>query len=161
MNGSFGVVRKIVYKDHSGPNSGDQILPSHVIAEFKDIKIPKNEKAFDHLPSTYVPIPVTIEFFQKRCCTMSTVPLRVCIALIIHKSQGITIGNGEIFEKAIVNLPDLVSGQKSTSGLELVGMSRVKDPNSLAIGNLSTSLSVAQIQKIGTSNANKKPKISD
>ena len=110
MNGSVGVVRKIVYKDHSGPNSGDQKLPSHVIVEFKDIKIPNNEKAFDHLLSTCAPIPVITEHCQKHCCTMSTIPLRVCIALTIHKSQGMTIGNGEIFEKAIVYLPDLASG---------------------------------------------------
>ena len=43
-------------------------------------------------------------------------------------------------------------------GLELVGISRVKDPSCLAIGNQSNTLSVAQLKKIGTSNNHKKIK---
>lgn len=158
MNGSVGIVRKIVYKNKEGPNSSRQSLPSYVIVEFRNASIPPNKKAFGHLPNTFIPIPVVTEHCEKCCCSMSTIPLQVCVALTIHKSQGMTIGPGEVFEKAVVYFPDTSNGQKSTPGLELVGMSRVKDPSCLAIGNMSTSLSVSDIKKIGSSKANKKVK---
>ena len=67
-----------------------------------------------------------------------------------------TIGPGEMFEKAIVYLLDQSLGHKNVSGLELVGISRVTDPSHLAIGNNSTSLSVSDIKSIGTSPTNQK-----
>ena len=42
--------------------------------------------------------------------------------------------------------------------LELLGITRVKYPSNLAIGNLSTTLSFAQIRKIGTSTTNREIK---
>ena len=79
---------------------------------------------------------------------MTTIPLRVCVALTIHKSQGMTIGPGENFEHAVVYLPDKSKNQKSTAGLELVGISRVTSPEFLAIGNHSKSLCIANLKKL-------------
>ena len=75
-------------------------------------------------------------------------PLRVCKSITIHKSQGMTIGESEILTKVVLYLPDSLSGRK-TPGSELVGMSRAKNLNCLAIGNESKNLSVQDIQKIG------------
>ena len=79
-------------------------------------------------------------------------PLRVCKSITIHKSQGMTIGENEIFTKVVLYLPDSLSGRK-TPGSELVGMSRAKNLNCLAIGNESKNLSVQDIQKIGRTQA--------
>ena len=76
-------------------------------------------------------------------------PLRVCKSITIHKSQGMTIGENEIFTKVVLYLPDSESGGRRTPGSELVGMSRAKDLSCLAIGNESKNLSIQEIQKIG------------
>ena len=65
-----------------------------------------------------------------------------------------TIGPGENFEHAVVYLPDKSKNQKSTAGLELVGISRVTSPEFLAIGNDSKSLCIANLKKIGISKTN-------
>ena len=79
-------------------------------------------------------------------------PLRVCKSITIHKSQGMTIGENEIFTKVVLYLPDSVSGRK-TPGSELVGMSRTKNLNCHAIGNESKNLSLQDIQTIGATTA--------
>ena len=81
------------------------------------------------------------------------IPLRVCIAISIHKSQGMTIGPGEVFEKVVVYLPE--DQREQSPGLELVAFSRAKGPDCLAVGNNSNNLTIMSIQKIGTSEKNK------
>ena len=81
------------------------------------------------------------------------IPLRVCQSITIHKSQGMTIGENEIFTKVVLYLPDSESGGRRTPGSELVGMSRAKDLSCLAIGNESKNLSLQDIQTIGATNA--------
>ena len=63
-----------------------------------------------------------------------------------------TIGENEIFTKVVLYLPDSLSGRK-TPGLKLVGRSRAKNLNCLAIGNESKNLCVQDIQKIGRTQA--------
>ena len=136
MNGAVGVVRKIVYKEVDGPHSVNNPHPAYVIVEFRNVDIPEDKKSFPNLSNNYVAIPVITEACEKRCCKMTTVPLCVCVALSIHKSQGMTIGPGESFEKVVVYLPDKNQNQKSTLGLELVALSRATAPEHFAIGNL-------------------------
>ena len=57
INGSIGVVRDIVYKDHSGPNN-EEALPEYVIVDFPESTIPEEEKLLPNLPRTFVPVPV-------------------------------------------------------------------------------------------------------
>ena len=149
MNGAVGIVRKIVYKEVAGPHDDMKPHPAYIIVQFKNVTIPEEKKAFPNLPSNCIPIPVITEHCEKRCCTMTTVPLRVCIALTIHKSQGMTVGPEENFEKVIVYLPDKGRGQRSTPGLELVAISRATAPECFAIGNPITSLNRSDIKKIG------------
>ena len=100
----------------------------------------------------FVSIPTVTERCEKKCCSITMMPLRVCKSITIHKSQGMTIGENEIFTKVVLYLPDSLSGRK-TPGSELVGMSRAKNLNCLAIGNESKNLSVQDIQKISRTQA--------
>ena len=154
MNGSIGVVKKIVFDSPNGPYSGVNKHPSYVIVEFKNVSIPEEKKAFPNYPANWVPIPVVTEHCEKRCCSITTIPLRVCVALTIHKSQGMTIGPGENFEKVIVYLPDKGLGQKSVAGLELVAISRATSIEHLAIGNPSSSLFIKDLKSIGKNKTN-------
>ena len=70
-------------------------------------------------------MPVVKNRYEKNCRSVSAVPLRVCIAMTIHKAQGMTVGEGMDFEKQIVYLT--VAGQRSATGLELVAFSRVRE----------------------------------
>ena len=77
-------------------------------------------------PSTWIDVPVVTNMYKKHCCLVSAIPLRVYIAMTIHKAQGMTVGEGMDFEKLILYLT--VAGQRTTPGLELVTFSRVKKP---------------------------------
>ena len=62
-----------------------------------------------------------------------------------------TIGDGQIFEKVIVYLPE--AGCRSDPGLELVAFSRASGPDCVAVGNNSSTLTEMSIKKIGKSAA--------
>ena len=64
-------------------------------------------------------------------------PLEVCKALTIHKSQGMNIGEGKQFEKVVVCLP---VSRNTCPGLELVATSGAVELADFAIGNSSTQL---------------------
>ena len=68
------------------------------------------------------------------------IPLRVCIAISIHKRQGMTIGLGEVFEKVVVYLPEDQCEQ--SPGLELMAFARAKGPDCLAVANNSNNLTI-------------------
>ena len=107
MNGSVGIVRNIAFKHPTGPKSETNCLPSYVIVEFKCLNISEENKAFPQYPGNWIPIPIVTEHCEKRCCTITTISLHVCISLTIHKSQGMTIGPNRNFERAIVYLPGI------------------------------------------------------
>ena len=84
-------------------------------------------------PSTWIAVSVVTNRCEKNCCLVSAIPLRFCVAMKIHKAQGMTVGKGMDFEKLIVYLT--VAGKRTTPGLELVAFSRVKKPEDIAVGN--------------------------
>ena len=49
-----------------------------------------------------VAIPLCEQRCEKGCCSIKTLPLRVCYALTVHKVQGMSIGPGETFEKRLL-----------------------------------------------------------
>ena len=71
--------------------------------------------------------------------------------MTIHKAQGMTVGEGKDFEKLIVYLT--VAGKINTPGIKLVGFSRVKKPEYLAVGNPVGELAIANITNIGNTPA--------
>ena len=80
---------------------------SYVVVGFKNVCIPDDKKPFPNLQNNFIPIPVVTDRCEKKCCSITTIPLRICKALTIHKSQGMTIGPNENFERAIVYLPGI------------------------------------------------------
>ena len=46
MNGSVGVVKKIVYKNKNRPKNKDNPLPAYVIVEFINANLPNDKKHF-------------------------------------------------------------------------------------------------------------------
>ena len=79
-------------------------------------------------------------------------PLMICKSLSIHKSQGMTVGQGKPFTKVVVYLPP--SGNKCP-GLELVAVSRAVALNDFAVGNTETELTRQTLSRIGNTNAYK------
>jgi hypothetical protein len=81
---------------------------------------------------------------------MTAIPLQVCKVLSIHKSQGMTVGEGKQFQKVIVYLP--INGNKCP-GMELVATSRAVELKDFAIGNSLTQLTRQDLFKIGRTTA--------
>ena len=150
MNGSIGIVREIVYKEANGPANSSQ-LPAYVVVDFPNSTVPEAEKQFPDKPSSWVSIPTVTERCSKNCCTITAIPLRVCVAITIHKSQGMTIGPGQTFKRAVVHLPE--QGSRSPPGLELVALSRAMNPDCFAIGNDIATLTKLYVKKIGKGKA--------
>ena len=146
MNGSVGTINDILYETRDGPDK-ENALPAYIFVEFPNSNLPA--PLIPGKPNTWIPVPVITERCERKCCSVQNIPLRVCIAITIHKSQGMTIGDGEIFEKAVVYLPE--SETKGNAGLELVAFSRVKSPYCLAVGNKRNKQTKRSIQNIGKS----------
>ena len=123
-------------QNSSGPNdkSIQSPLPSQVIVDFPQFSIDEEKRMHEDLPITCVAITPTTDRCQKNCCSITTIPFRVCKAITVHKSQGITVGPGNIWEKLVITLPREDAKHK-LSGAELVSFSRVTDFNHLAIAD--------------------------
>ena len=76
-------------------------MPAYVVVEFPNYIIQNERKCFQNQSPQCVPIPFITEPCEKRCCTITNIPLRVCNAITIHKSQGMTVGPGQQFEKLL------------------------------------------------------------
>ena len=85
---------------------------------------------------------------------MRQVPLRVCKAITIYKSQGGTVGPGHASEKLVVMLPPASSKAGRTPGVAQVGLSHTSELENLAIMSDPTNpLTMEQIQRIGVGQA--------
>ena len=65
--------------------------------------------------SNFIQIPIVTDRCEKKCCSISIIPLRVCKAITINKRQVMTIGPQQIFEKSIVLLPTF--GSRTSPGI--------------------------------------------
>ena len=50
--------------------------------------------------STFIQIPIIADICKKKCCSISIITLRDCKAVTINKSQVVTIGPHQLFEKS-------------------------------------------------------------
>ena len=121
VNGSIGTIREIIYKHKSGPRQIPYQYHNCVIFNFKECTVDEESKWRDDLPSTYIPItPLTIRC-EKRCCTVTSIPLRVCKALTIHKSQGMNVGPDNPFKIIVTYFAE--KKERTNPGSELVTIS--------------------------------------
>ena len=156
INGSIGTVIDIIYKDKNGPRQIPYQLPTCVIVDFNECVVDEEFKWRNELPSTHIPIIQMSIRCEKQCCTVTSIPLRVCKALTIHKSQGMSVGPGHPFESAVIYLPE--KGEKTNPGSELVATSRVTDISFLAICDTNRQVTVESLKKIGSGNSYNKRK---
>jgi hypothetical protein len=123
----------------------------YVVVEFPDSTIPEHRKLIAGKPSTWVPIPLVQRRCERKCCSITALPLQICKSLSIHKSQGMTVGQGKQFKKVVVHLP---TGQRNNvPGLELVAISRAMAIEDFAIGNEKVEITKQALLKIGRSKA--------
>ncbi len=130
MNGSVGYLKYIVYEDSAGPRADGNPQPLYVVVDFPDSLIPP-EDAWDRAHPTWIPIPVVTRRCENNCCSMTTIPLRVCKAITYYKCQGMTIGPGCIWTHVVVGMP--WQNERSAPGGELVAFSRAATRESFAI----------------------------
>ena len=131
VNESIGTVRDISYKHKNWLRQIPYQLHLCVVVDFKESTVDEESKWRDNLSRTYIPIiPLTIRC-EKRCCTVTSIPLRVCKVFIIHKSQGMNVGPGSSFESAIIYLTE--KGVRTNPESESVATSRVTDTSFLVI----------------------------
>jgi hypothetical protein len=143
FNGAVGTVVDICYSDPSGPQRRN-VQPDYVVVDFPNVKFPDG-KAWDAQNPTHVPIPAVTVRCEKSCCSVTTIPLRVCKAVTIHKSQGLTVGNGHFWELLVVGLPS-GKGSGSTLGLEQVSFSRASELENLT--QISTTDSPVTVERL-------------
>ena len=99
-----------------------------------------------HILSTYLPIiPLTIRC-EKICYTFSLIPLRVCKALTIHKSQGMSVSSGIPYESTVIYLLEI--GERTNPGSALVTTSRVTDILFLAICDTNRQVIIVILKKM-------------
>ena len=142
-NGSVGTIREIIYENQEGPRE-EGALPLYVVVEFPDSEMPI-DLAWNKDNPKLVAIPALEIRCEKRCCSQQTIPLRVCKAITIYKSQGMTIGNGDecFWKRVVVGLPT-AEGRNRSPGQELVGLSRATDIEVLAIHDEDPKAKVSQ-----------------
>jgi len=73
-NGSMGTIIDIVYYDARGSKLIGA-LPLHVVVDFPESTLSHN--LIPGSPSTHIPIPITTERCERKCCSMITIPLRI------------------------------------------------------------------------------------
>jgi len=127
-NGSIGVCKDIIYAEACGPYGEDQ--PLYAVVDFPEYK----GEPWDNANPTYVPVPLVTLRCEKKCCSQTTLPLRVCKAITIYKSQGITVGEGpDCFWKFVVVGMDEANARNRAPGQELVAFSRAQNLRYVAI----------------------------
>lgn len=120
-NGSRGIVQHIVYDNNYTANS----LPIAVVVKFDSYKGP----AFATNLQKCVPIPPLTCQVEKGCQILERqqLPLKLCYAITIHKSQGLTL------DKVFIDL----GRHEKTTGLSYVAISRVRKLDDLLIEPMS------------------------
>jgi len=115
VNGSVGTVRGIVYKDGTKPPA----LPLAVLVEFDNFQGPCLQ------PHNVIPIPCQTAHWSEngKSCARTQLPLTLCWATTIHKSQGLTL------EKVVVHL----GAKDFCPGLTYVALSRVRKLTDLCL----------------------------
>ena len=95
VNGSIGIVKEIILKHSDGPRHILYELPACVIVEFKESNFFWNNKMANwktqkcHFSYSYT------HSLREKCCTVTSIPLRIYKVITIHKAQGMIIEPGK------------------------------------------------------------------
>lgn len=156
MNGSVGTVKDICFENKEGDAMDDDgSVYVYAVVEFPDSTVPENKAMIPGKPSTWIPIPLVQCRCERKCCSIRTLPLMICKSLSIHKSQGMTVGEGKQFKKVVVHLP---TSRRIVPGLELVAISRAVSIQDFAIGNEENEITKQGLKRIGNTPAYKSRK---
>lgn len=111
INGARGVVVAILYPGDAGRvdgldppcrhPKGPELcpLPDYVVVHFPEYK---GSAFFPNLPSTWVPVPaVKVQNEKNKALSRVAIPLKLCWALTVHKSQGLTCGEGVVVDLSV------------------------------------------------------------
>ena len=127
FNGTTGHIVKVVYRPDGSPQRGSEI--AYVLFRVPGLRLPSGD-VWDEDDPEVVPIPMVSVRCENDCCSMRTIPIRVHKATSIHKAQGMTIGEGQPFQKVVVGLCGLCC---KMCGSELVALSRAMEMGDLAL----------------------------
>ena len=119
VNGQIGFVRAIVYDRGIRPPN----LPRAVIVEFPNYI----GSGWNDLPH-HVALAAERVDHPKQELHRTQFPIDLAYALTIHKSQGMTIGDGQPIQKVVIDIGD----KEQSAGLTFVALSRAKDIGCLA-----------------------------
>ena len=158
VNGSIGTVRK-KFKHRNGPRHIPYELPVCVIVEFKESNFSETTKWRTDLHKQLIPMDSVTIHCERKCCTVTSILLRICKAITLYKAQGMSIGPRKPFESVIISLPK--KGERTNAGSELVTFFRVTDISALAICDTNGQIIIETIKNIGTSSCYNKRKIFD
>ena len=84
-------------------------------------------------PKTWVPIPLNIGRCEKNCCSRQGYPFFPGYAVPIHKSQGLTIGQGNTATHCRIKLQSSTKMESLSLGLTYVALSRVHKESDWAL----------------------------
>ena len=96
FNGAIGQIVQLVFPHKDGQQKNETL--GYAIVDFTHSTIPENEKLIPDMPRTCVPVPITHVICEKGCCSMHAFPVRCSVAITGHKSQGMTVAEGEPYE---------------------------------------------------------------
>ena len=145
MNGSVGTIIAIICANSDGPRER-RSLPAYVTVDFPHWETPESKKLLPGCPRTWAPIEPSTFRCERMCCSATTIPLRVCKALTVHKSQGMSVGPSQVWKRVVVCMAE--SGRRRTPGVEQVAFSRAEDGASFAV-TCPVDLTREMFQRIG------------
>ena len=149
FNGSIGRVVQLCYHEKEGPQI-PRNQPRYVMVDIPNLSMP-TETVWDVNHPTHVPIPLFMAQCEKKCCSMTTIPLCICKAITTYKSQGQMVGLGHFWPYLVVALAS--SRGMMTPGLEQVAFSRVTSLDHLALlNNEDHPVTLEHLMKIGQGN---------
>ena len=117
-NGAMGTVVGPLY----APGAQATDLPIAIVVDWPQYSGP----AWDPQHPTWVPIPLNTSHDQESGATRTGFPLKPGYATVIHKSQGMSIGDGKLVERLRLVLGDGIDMEKTFLGLLYVACSRVE-----------------------------------
>jgi len=89
--------------------------------------------AWDQHHPTWVPVPATEAFDKANSNGRKGMPLRLGYATVIHKSQGMSIGDGKPIERMRLCLSSAITMEASNLGLLYVALSRVEEDSFMVL----------------------------